>query len=104
MSTAAHAPSNEWLPMDRLVGRRVMDRDGQPVGRLQEFRVRTTDAGWTITHYVIGVAGLLERLGVGLRLVIGAKSRGYLARADQVDLSDPERPRLTCAREDLGEL
>jgi hypothetical protein len=104
MSTAWSATSNDPLPMDGLVGRRVIDCDGQSVGRIQEFRVRTAGADWVITHYVIGVAGLLERLGVGLRLLLGAKTSGYLARADQVDVSDPERARLTCSRDDLGEL
>ena len=52
----------------------------------------------------IGSAGLFERLGVGLRLVIGPWPGGYVVRWDQLDISDPERPRLTCGVEELRPL
>ena len=57
-----------------------------------------------ITEYVIGVAGLSERLGLGIKLLLGRKRGGYLARWDQIDLSDPDHPRLTCSVEELREL
>ena len=53
--------------------------------------------GWVITEYVIGAAGLLERLGLGVRLILGIKRpTGYVARWDQLDLSNPDRPTLSC--------
>jgi hypothetical protein len=32
---------------------------------------------------------------------MGRAAGGYVARWDQVDVSDPERPRLTCSLEEL---
>ena len=52
--------------------------------------------------YVIGRGGVWERLGLGVRLVFGPHTGGgYLARWDQVDVSNPARPRLVCAVEEL---
>jgi hypothetical protein len=55
-------------------------------------------------EYVIGAAGLMERLGVGFKLLFGKAGAGYVARWDQLDISDPERPRLTCGVEELRRL
>jgi hypothetical protein len=83
--------------LDRLVGRIVHTMDGRRVGRLEAFTVRRHDDTWFISAYMIGVIGLLERLGVGSRLILGrAGGGGYVARWDQMDLTDPDRPRLTC--------
>jgi hypothetical protein len=57
-----------------------------------------------ICECVIGVAGLLERLGLGLRLVVGRKRGGFIARWDQLDLTNPDRPRLLCPVEELRRL
>jgi hypothetical protein len=90
------------LRLDRLLGRRVVGRNNEPVGRIEEFRAVRRGTGCVATAYVIGGAGLLERLGVGMRLLLGRHNRGgYVARWDQIDVSDPERPRLTCSRDEL---
>ncbi len=95
---------NGEIHLDRLLGRVVLTRNNQPVGRLEDCRVEKRGHEWTIVEYVIGAAGLLERLGVGLKLVIGLWPGGYVARWDQLDISDPERPRLTCGVEELRQL
>ncbi len=92
------------LRLDRLLGRSVLAANNQRVGRLEEFRVETQDREAVITEYVIGAAGLLERLHVAVKLVVGRKVGGYIARWDQLDISDPERPRLTCGVEELRKL
>jgi hypothetical protein len=92
------------LRVDGLLGRRVFARNNQRVGRLEEFRAEDREDGWVIAEYVIGVAGLLERLGVGVKRLFGGKVGGYLAAWDQLDISDPERPRLTCSLEELRKL
>ena len=89
------------LRVDRLLGRKVLASNNQPVGRLEEFRVDTRGREQVITEYIIGAAGLLERLGVGVRLLFGWKVGGYIARWDQLDIRDPERPRLTCRLDEL---
>ena len=108
MTTASKDSADDTKPtelrLDRLLGRQVLARNGQPVGRLEEFRAQKHGRGCTITEYVIGSAGLFERLGLGLKLLLGRRRSGYVARWDQIDISDPERPRLTCGVEELGRL
>jgi hypothetical protein len=103
MSASPSRRQSELLPLDRLVGRAVVDRDGRSAGRIQECQFDVRGREWVITAYVLGVGGLLERLNVGVKLVIGARIRGMLAPAPQMDISDPEHPRLTCRREELRE-
>ena len=92
------------LRLDRLLGRRVLALNNHPVGRLEEFRAEERGSGCVVTEYVIGFAGLMERLHVGARLLFGGRARGYVARWDQLDISNPERPRLTCSVDDLRKL
>jgi hypothetical protein len=89
------------MRLDRLLGRHVYDRAGRRVGRLEEFRARKEGQGWVIDEYVIGAAGLLERLDLGVRLVLGFKPRGYIATWDQVVLDDTPPIRLTCPVDQL---
>lgn len=108
MNDARHDPANADAPreirLDRLLGRRVLLGKNQSVGRLEEFRVEAQRDSYVVTEYVIGEAGLLERLGVGFRLLFGKHGGGYVARWDQLDISDPETPRLTCRVEELRTL
>ena len=97
-------PNQPELRLDRFLGRAVLARNSQRVGRLEEFRAETHDGKCTITEYVIGAAGLLERLGVAAKLLVGGRGGGYVARWDQLDISDPERPRLKCGVEELRRL
>jgi hypothetical protein len=92
------------LRVGRMLGRQVLARNNQPMGRLEELRTEKRGRDWVVVEYVIGAAGLLERLGVGLELVVGRAGGGYVARWDQLDISDPERPRLTCGVEELRRL
>jgi len=88
--------------LDRLVGREVYTANHRRLGRLEEFRAERRGTSWIITEYLIGAAGLMERLGLGARLIVGIKRpTGYIARWDQLDLSNPDRPTLTCAAESL---
>jgi hypothetical protein len=90
--------------LDRLLGREVLARNNHSVGRLEEFRAEMRDGGCVISEFLIGVGGLFERLGVGVRLLFGRRIGGYVARWDQIDLTDPEHPRLTCPIDELREL
>ena len=90
------------LRLEDLLGREVYARNHRRVGRIEEFRARWDGAACTIEGVVIGVAGLSERLGLGAKLLAGRKRGGRVARWDQIDLSDPQRPRLTCGLQELG--
>jgi hypothetical protein len=97
--------ANELKPrevrLDRLLGLPVVARNGRPAGRVEEFRAEMRGKGCVVTGFVIGAAGLLERLGIGVRLLTGHAPGGYIARWDQIDLTDPQTPRLTCPLEEL---
>jgi hypothetical protein len=88
--------------LDRLVGREVHTANNRRLGRLEEFRAERRGDAWIIAEYVIGTAGLLERLGLGLRLILGLERySGYVVRWDQIDISDPDHLRITCAVDEL---
>ena len=98
---AGELPSSE-VQLDRLLGRRVLAGNNQAVGRLEEFRLEQRDGNEVVAQYVIGVGGLAERFGVGIRLLFGAGgNNGYVARWDQLDIADPDHPRLTCPVDEL---
>jgi hypothetical protein len=91
------------IHLDQLLGRPVLGANNHAVGRLEEFRVVEQHGAALVTEYVIGRAGLAERLGVGARLLFGRHARGYVARWDQLDVTNPEHPRLTCSIKELRE-
>jgi hypothetical protein len=92
------------LPLDRLLGRSVRARNGVRVGRIEEFRARKQGTGLIVEGFVIGAAGVLERMDLWVRLVSGRKTAGYVASWEQLDITDPRRPRLTCSVNDLEPL
>ena len=93
------------LRLELLLGRRVVFRNGHPAGRLEEVRIEKRGDHYVVTEYLLGTAALLERLAVAVAPMLGRRRpRGYRVRWDQLDLSDPERPRLTCSAEELGRL
>jgi hypothetical protein len=88
--------------LDRLIGRQILTANNRPLGRIEECRAEHRGSSWVVSEWVIGSAGLLERLGFGMRLILGWKAgRSFVARWDQVDLSHPDRPRLTCPVDEL---
>jgi hypothetical protein len=93
---------SDSLRLDRLVGREVYTANNRRLGRVHEFRAEKQGAKWVITEYVMGNAGLLERLRLGVRLILGLKrTAGYVARWEQLDLSNPDHPRLICSVDNL---
>jgi hypothetical protein len=91
--------------LDRVLGRCVLAANNRTIGRIEEFRAERRGTGWVVMAYTIGVAGLWQRLGLGVRLVYGAgKRHGYIARWDQLDLSNPDVPRLRCPVDELQRL
>ena len=86
-----------------LLGRRVLAGNNRSIGRLEEFRVEKRADGWVVSEYLIGVGGLAERLGVGVKLLFGRRVGVRVARWDQLDISDPYHPKLTCPMGDLTE-
>jgi hypothetical protein len=88
--------------VERLLGRVVVDGHGRRVGRIEEIQAEREGPEWVVKSYVIGVDGLLERLAAGaiaqgiVGTLAGARRRRRIGW-DELDLSDPDRPRLRTA-------
>ena len=94
----------ERFYLDQLLGRPVVAGNNRRIGRLEEFHCEQNGDEILIVEFAIGSAGLMERLNVGVKALFGVRAGGKVARWDQIDISDPEHPRLTCAVDDLREL
>jgi hypothetical protein len=86
--------------LERLLGRRVLARNGRAVGRIEEVRAERRGAGCVVVEYVLGPAGLFERLAVNVGGLWGAQRDGLVAGWDQVDITQSP-PRLRCAVTEL---
>ena len=94
--------------VDLLIGKKVHDAEGNKVGRIEEFRVTQTDKSCTLDAYLIGASALIQRLSAWT--LVRPISRGLRSRNiytvyevpwQDMDLSDPARPRLRIARAEL---
>jgi hypothetical protein len=89
------------LRADQLLGRVVVAQNGRRIGRVEEFHAHKHGDGWMISEYALGAAGLLERLGVAARSILGVAPRGYLVYWNQLTLAEEGPLRLTCRVSDL---
>jgi hypothetical protein len=94
--------------IDLLVNRRVRAKNGRVIGRIEEICAEQHDGEWRVSEYLLGAFVLLERLAgwslgrAVLRFLrLSRRGGGYRVRWDQLDLSDPMKPRLLCSVEDL---
>jgi hypothetical protein len=94
-----------------LIGRRVVDPDGEVVGRLEEIIAEYVDDEYVVREYHVGAFAAFERLsggmlGRGLLRLLGGKHvyDGYVVPWELMDLSDPEHPRVTVAKTELRRL
>lgn len=94
-----------------LLGRRVVDADGEVVGRLEEVVAELRDDEYEVREFHIGAYAMFERLGAGmlgrglLRLVGGNRLYdGYVVPWKLMDLTDPEHPRVTVPKRELARL
>jgi hypothetical protein len=98
---SASQTGDHEVRLERLLGRQVLAADNRAVGRLEEVRAEQQGHRCVVTEYVIGETGLFERLGIGVKLLFGRRGSGFVARWNQLDISDSEHPRLTCRIEEL---
>ena len=96
--------SHDELYLDALLGRMVVAGNNRPVGRLEAFHAEQRGDYFHVVGFAIGSAGFMERLNVRIRALLGKSRGGRVARWDQIDISDPARPRLTCSVEDLADI
>jgi sporulation protein YlmC with PRC-barrel domain len=88
--------------IELLLGRRVYDRTGRPVGRIQELHAEREGDYHVVVAIDLGPVALLERLAVRhLGMSWAGRPHGYRVSWDQIDLEDERRPSLTCEIEEL---
>jgi len=97
------------IRVELLIGRTVVDRDGTRVGRLEELRAEDGDDAARVTTFLVGAYAVFERLagyriGRAVAAAIGrGKLKSYAIPWRNVDLRDPDHPRLTCPKSELRE-
>jgi hypothetical protein len=96
------------LNVDLLLSRRVYALNGRRVGHLEEVRAERRGGEYYVTEYFVGVYALFARLagwfiGQAILEALGVKSkrRGFRVPWNQLDLTDPGKPRLKCPVADL---
>ena len=89
-----------FVHLEDLLGRRVEAPDGRRVGRIEEIRAARRGDEYELTEYLLGTGAFVERLSLVARLLRN-EPRTYIVRWDQIDLTSPDRPRLTCSMEEL---
>lgn len=96
------------INVEHLLGRKVVDIDGNDVGRIEEFRVERDGKKCLVEAYLIGASAVIQRLSAWTlvrpvnRMLHG---RGfysiYRVPWQDMDLSDPHHPRLRTSKRDL---
>jgi hypothetical protein len=91
--------------IELLLGTKVRDVDDNVVGRIEEFRV---DDDARVESFLIGASALVERLSAWT--LVRPIARALRARKvysvydvgwQDMDLTDPKRPKLRIAKRDL---
>lgn len=86
--------------VEKLLGSRVRDANGRVIGRIEE--IHTDDSG-VVSEFLVGPSALWERLGQStLELpfvrLLGIQRSERRVPWNELDLTDPEHPRLTTER------
>jgi len=81
------------MRLEMLLGRPVVATNGRKIGRIEEVRAEVRGGSAVVGALCIGPHALLERLSAPVTSRWGRRT-GHVARIDQIDLSDPLRPRL----------
>jgi hypothetical protein len=88
--------------LELLVGRKVLTQNNTSVGRLEEVHADLRSGKCFVEEYLVGTYGVFDRLSalaIG-RALLGMAGKfiktGYRIPWDQMDLSDPDKPKLKC--------
>jgi len=86
-----------------LAGRRVYDIDGKVAGRIHSIHLERDGPQCVVDEYLLGSAALLARLGITTMRLFGRRRFPEPLHVPwhQLDVSDPEHPRLRCRIADL---
>lgn len=95
------------ISAELLLGRKVRDANGEKVGRIEEFQVERRDGACLVEAYLLGTSAVIDRLSAWslVRPIRGSLRGGavvvYRVPWDEMDLSDPEHPKLRITRSEL---
>lgn len=97
--------------IELLAGRRVLSLRGKSIGHIEEIRAERDGEDVVITEFHVGIFAAFERLSgsaIGLAMLdfFRLRHRDCLYRIpwDQLDISDPVKPRLRCTLEQLSHM
>jgi sporulation protein YlmC with PRC-barrel domain len=99
--------TKQMVHVELLLGEKVFAQNGKPIGRLEDIRTEKNRGHLFVSEFLVGNYAYLERFAgwrmgrVLLRLFGARRNEGYRIRWDQLDLSDPHRPRLLCGVNEL---
>jgi hypothetical protein len=99
------------IHLELLIGRKVIDVDGRPAGKIEEFIARRRDGKYYVEEVHLGREALFERLSIvklslAVLRIFGATGHGASHKVpwDKMDLIDSEHPRLKCKASELQDL
>lgn len=91
-----------------ILGRKVCDANGEYAGCLEEIEVERGDEVCPVKSYLVEHRGLMSRItawaladSLQKAIPVSEDSLPYRVPWDQMDLSDPEHPRITVAKSEL---
>lgn len=97
--------------LEQLAGRRVLSLRGKSVGHIEEIRAERHGDDVVVTEFHIGIFAAFERLsasalGIAILDLFRLRHRDCLYRIpwDQLDISDPIRPRLRCTLQEFSHM
>lgn len=95
------------IRLELLIGRKVHDVNGEKVGRIEEIRAEKRTNDCLVEAYLVGASALIERLAAWtlVRPIRGILPNSvysmYRIPWEEMDLTDPHRPRLTVPKSSL---
>ena len=96
--------SSREIRLHELVGRKVRDANGRSIGHIQELHaeIELHEHGneYVVVAFHVGRFGMFESLAssrFAWKALRFLRRRSYTIPWEQMDLSDPRRPRLTGA-------
>ncbi len=79
--------------LERLIGCKVHDASGRPIGRIEDVLAERVDLECVVQEFHLGPYALLERLSVRFNHIVLGRARDPIrVRWDEMDLSDVEHP------------
>ena len=96
------ARAENELYAGRLIGRRVRDASGRRIGRIADIVAHRDGGELVVMEFLVGPHGWIPRVAIhGLGLRLQNLAWHYRVTWEQMDLSDPLHPRVTCAAGEL---